>query len=92
MAALFLWLNFASGSPKTAFLFFAILSTLLYPYSRFAYETIINFIVGNNIFISNAIVFLGWKIFTMIMCWACAIFIAPIGLLFIYFYQRKGND
>ncbi|MCT7504900.1 hypothetical protein N5T62_02220 [Aliarcobacter cryaerophilus] len=32
---------------------FMILSTLLYPYSRFVYESIASFIIGNNTFFVN---------------------------------------
>ena len=68
---------------------FVIVSTLLYPYSRFVYESIVNFIVGNNMFFANAILVLAVKMMTMLMCWAAALFIAPIGLAYLYF--RHGQ-
>ncbi len=68
---------------------FAIVSTLLYPYSRFAYEEIVDFLLGRNIFFINSIVYLLAKVMTMIICWAFAIFIFPLGLLFIYYYQKQ---
>ena len=68
---------------------FAIVSTLLYPYSRFAYEEIVGFLLGRNIFFINSIVYLLAKVMTMITCWALAIFIFPLGLLFIYYYQKQ---
>jgi len=68
---------------------FAIVSTLLYPYSRFAYEEIVGFLLGRNLFLINSIIYLLAKVMTMIICWALAIFIFPLGLLFIYYYQKQ---
>jgi len=81
-------------SPKdiqdfTQMAIFATVSTLLYPYSRFAYEESVAFILGRNIFFINSIVYLFAKLMTMIICWALAIFIFPLGLLFIYYYQKQ---
>jgi hypothetical protein len=72
---------------KVAFMLF---STFIYPYSRFAYEQAIDFVMGDTVLFSNIILFMGIKIFTMFICWAFAIFIAPVGLLFIYLHQRKA--
>ena len=65
------------------------ISTLLYPYSRYVYERIANFIVGENQFIVNPLWFFGVKIVTIIGCWALAIFIAPVGLIWLYFLNAK---
>lgn len=71
---------------------FLIISTLLYPYSRFVYESIANFIMGNNTFIVNIGFMFMVKFITIIICWAMAIFIAPIGLLYLYFYHTKNTN
>jgi hypothetical protein len=71
-------------------LLFTVISTLLYPYSRFVYETIIGFIMGENVFFVNAILMLIFKIFTMLLCWAFAIFVAPIGLAYLYYHHSKA--
>ncbi|MBN2479344.1 MAG: hypothetical protein JXA94_03870 [Parachlamydiales bacterium] len=71
---------------------FWLISTFLYPYARFAYESIVEFFVGNNVFFTNAIFFMIVKVLTMFLCWGFAIFIAPIGLLFIYLHQRKEQQ
>jgi len=70
---------------------FSVISALLYPYSRFVYERVVGFIMGNNVFFGNAIVVLTAKVFTMVMCWVCAIFVAPVGLLYLYFHHRKAG-
>lgn len=77
-------------TPLGIYLFFLV-STLLYPYSRFVYESIAGFIMGKNVFFVNAIVMMMAKIFTMVMCWAAAIIIAPIGLLYLYIHHSKNE-
>ena len=66
-----------------------LLNTLLYPFARFVYESIVEFIMGDNILITNVIIALPVKFITMSMCWVYAIFIAPLGLIFLFFYHRK---
>jgi hypothetical protein len=71
-------------------LIFSIISTLLYPYSRFVYESIVGFIVGNHVFFVNTIPLVITKFFTMALCWGAAIFIAPVGLAYLYFHHSKS--
>jgi len=73
-------------------LFYIAICTLLYPYSRFVYESIINFILGDNIFIINAIFMLVTKFVTMFLCWAFALFVAPIGLAYLYYHHTKAEN
>lgn len=70
--------------------FFFSVTTLLYPYSRFVYESVIDYITGDNVFIVNAFAMLTVKFFTMLLCWLLAIFIAPVGLL--YLFIRHSRD
>jgi hypothetical protein len=62
----------------------------LYPYSRFVYESIVNFIVGENFFLLPAIPMLIVKCFTMLICFGLALFIAPIGLAYLYFLHSRA--
>ena len=62
---------------------------LLYPYSRFVYESIIEYILGDNVFFVNAPLMLVTKLITMAICFIFSIFIAPIGLIYLYFYHSK---
>jgi hypothetical protein len=70
-------------------IFLLIVNTLLYPYSRFVYEAVIGFVVGQNLFIVNAFFMVFMKALTMALCWALAIFIAPIGLAYLYYHHSK---
>ncbi|CAE6794759.1 hypothetical protein R75465_04665 [Paraburkholderia aspalathi] len=65
------------------------LDTLLYPYSRFVYESVVGYIVGDNAFIFPVILFGATKLFTMLFCWAFAIFVTPIGLIWLYFRSDR---
>ena len=90
--ALNLWMMAKYGHGQTAKIvvssIFFIVTTALYPYSRFVYESIVGYIVGNNVFFGNAFVMLFVKAITMAPCWVFAIFIAPIGLGYLYFRNR----
>lgn len=66
--------------------------TFLYPYSRFAYETLISFFIGDNVFLVNAIFMLIIKFITMMLCWGFAIFIAPFSLAYLYYRNSKLGD
>ncbi|ODN63860.1 hypothetical protein BA763_22160, partial [Burkholderia cenocepacia] len=50
-------------------LIFMAVSCLLYPYSRFVYESVVNYIVGRNMFFVNAALMLVVKFMTMFLCW-----------------------
>ena len=80
-----------TGIP-TSMIIFAVVSTLLYPYSRFVYEKIVGFIFGENVFFVNAIFLLVTKFITMYLCWGFAILIAPIGLAYLYYYHSKNEN
>lgn len=64
-------------------------NTLLYPYSRFVYESVVGFIMGENVFFVDAILLLGMKVVTMLFCWLGAILIAPVGLAYLYFHHSR---
>lgn len=66
-----------------------IINTALYPYSRFVYERVVGFVMGENIFIVNALFMMMAKLCTMLACWAGAILIAPVGLIYLYFHHSR---
>lgn len=89
MALIFLlggWGKFALRD----FLLIAV-SVPLYPYSRFVYESVVRFVMGENIFFTNVFIFFVLKIATMLLCFFLAVFIAPLGLIYLYLYV-KGNE
>lgn len=81
-----------NSATKIHFSFFLmlIINTLFYPYSRFVYESIVDFILGKNVFLVNAIFMLFVKIFTMVCCWSLALFMAPLGLIYLYYLHSRA--
>jgi hypothetical protein len=68
-----------------------VINTLLYPYARFVYESVVGFITGNNVFFVNALLMMFVKLMTMTLCWAGALFIAPVGLAYLYYHHSKNG-
>jgi hypothetical protein len=66
----------------------ALLTTLLYPYSRFLYESVADFLLGENTFLVDGVLFVAGKLTFMLACWFLAILLAPLGLLYLYFRNR----
>jgi len=90
VAGFFVWTLTQSKNPiGIGAIAFGLINTILYPYSRFVYESIMDFIMGDNAFFLNALLVLVVKLFTMFLCWSFAIFIAPIGLAYLYYYHSK---
>jgi hypothetical protein len=81
------------NSPKSnpSFIIFALINTFLYPYSRFVYESVVNFVMGNNVFYGSAIPMLLVKCSTILMCWFFAVFVAPVGLLYLFWRNSKPS-
>ncbi|MCL1962154.1 MAG: hypothetical protein FWG56_10380 [Desulfovibrionaceae bacterium] len=93
MAVLMLYGSTRGGQsmPPLMMLIVVAINTFLYPYSRFVYESVMNFIMGGNIFFVNAILMLFVKIITMLMCWGFALFVAPVGLAWLYYHHSKAG-
>ncbi|EAZ92549.1 hypothetical protein [Crocosphaera chwakensis] len=68
---------------------FSFFNTFLYPYSRFAYRSGVNYLSGNEGLIINHFLILVIKFLTMLLCWGLALFIAPIGLLLLFLYHSQ---
>ncbi|TAJ06203.1 hypothetical protein EG334_03040 [Pectobacterium versatile] len=66
-----------------------IINMVLYPYSRFVYEMIVNFILGSNVFYINSGLMIFTKSLTICLCWVFSIFIAPLGLAYLYYHHTK---
>ena len=71
---------------------FFTINTLLYPYARFVYENVVDFIVGDNVFFVSAIFMMITKCITMLICWWAAVFVAPLGLAYIYYQQVRTQS
>ena len=89
--AIYIFLMTQSGQIDFFLIAFMTINAFLYPYSRFVYESVVGFIMGENVFFVNAFFMLAVKLITMLLCWVFAIFIAPLGLAWLYFYHSKAE-
>ena len=80
----------ATRPPSAGLIAWLGLNTLLYPYARFVWEGIVDFLVGQNVFFVPALLLLGMKIITMLMCWTMSIVIAPLGLAWLYWHHSRA--
>lgn len=92
VAAFILFVLFKDPHPtQLGVIAWVVVNTFLYPYSRFVYESVVGFIMGSNVFFLNAFVMLSVKAITIVVCWAAAVFVAPIGLLYLYVHHSRAN-
>ncbi|KAF0803388.1 hypothetical protein A6D6_03727 [Alcanivorax xiamenensis] len=90
--AIYIFMTMETGRPITlAVVAVCVVNTLLYPYARFVYESVVGFIFGDNVFLVNAFLLLFFKLVTMMFCWFLAIFIAPIGLIYLYIHHSRNG-
>ena len=66
-------------------------NTVLYPFARFGYLAVVDYIVGGNVFIWNTWIFLAFKLMTMLACWLLAIFIAAVVVIVLTAQQIWRN-
>ena len=92
--AFFTFLVFkAPNGPAIQPLIFFVVNLILYPYSRFVYESLVGFVMGRNIFIIPIFLMLFVKMITMMICFMFAVFIAPFGLAYLYFrHSRQAGN
>ena len=67
------------------------ISWLIYPFSRFVYESVFNWIMGDNVLIVNALICLIMKLLTTVLCFSFAIYLAPIAWIYIFWYFKFGD-
>ena len=93
--ALLIFLLWGSkSSNKYIFMFLAVLNTFLFPYARFVWDSIVDFILGDNHFIlgGNVLLFsMFLKLIILLFIWYFAIIIAPIGLLYLFFASKNNQ-
>jgi hypothetical protein len=80
----------AKPMPVSAMFYFGI-NTLLYPYSKFVWDSVKDFLMGNTVITLALPLFLLVKLFTIVICWGLAIFVAPIGLIWLWWHHSKAE-
>ena len=67
------------------------ISWLLYPFSRFVYESAVNWLTGGYVLIVNGLLWLFVKLFTMGLCLLFAVVLAPIAWIYLFCYFKFGE-
>lgn len=78
-----------SGAQVAPLLYFAV-CTLLFPFSKLVWDELKNLILGQNLFLMNALILVVLKLFINALLWGFAPFVAVIGIGYIW-YRTKSN-
>jgi hypothetical protein len=77
------------GPPALPFLVgFCLVNTLLFPFAKLVWNNVRDFILGDTVLISSAMFLFMGKFFINGTLWSLAIFIAPIGIGYLWFRNR----
>lgn len=98
MLAIWLFANNAAvqGSSKVFWYSYLLLSLILFPFAKLVWDEIRDTLVGNN-----SITYFGlWaigvnyilKLMVNFALWAFSIFIAPLGILYLWLQNRKASE
>lgn len=77
-----------NGTPYGA-IAFAALSTVLFPFAKLVWDELRDLAFGNNMIFMNAILLFMLKWFVNAFLWTFAIFVAPVGILYLWFRTRQ---
>ncbi|WP_299592928.1 hypothetical protein [uncultured Tateyamaria sp.] len=79
----------SSDTPSVGFFFrFSLISTILFPFAKIVWNVVRDFILGDTVLISNAAALFLGKFIVNLALWTMAIFIAPIGIGYLWYSQR----
>ncbi|XUD41821.1 hypothetical protein IGL21_002488 [Enterococcus sp. AZ037] len=76
------------SNASTSFYILLILSFLLYPFAMFVYDSLVSLLLGDNVWFVNGLWAVIWAVIKMFFIYIFSIFIAPIGILILYFQNR----
>nr|WP_181377321.1 hypothetical protein [Ochrobactrum sp. LM19]AJW29986.1 membrane protein [Ochrobactrum sp. LM19] len=80
-----------NGTP-VGLIVFATLSTLLFPFAKLVWDELRDLAFGNNVIFMNAFSLFMLKWVVNGLLWALAIFIAPVGILYLWFRTRQPKE
>lgn len=76
----------------SSFTLLSILNFLLYPFAMFAYDSLIHLLLGNTLWIMSGLWSLIYGALKRILIFFFSTLIAPIGILLLYFMNRKREN
>lgn len=63
---------------------------LLFPFSKLVWDEIKRVMMGETVFFMNAILLMVLKVLVNFFLWGFSIFIAPLGILYLWFRSRNA--
>ncbi|PRA79580.1 hypothetical protein CQ054_21530 [Ochrobactrum sp. MYb29] len=78
----------SKNSLLVAMILLSLLNSILFPFSKILWEGLRNFLIGNNEIWSPVPVIVLQKLFVNSGLWCFSIFIAPFGILYLWFSNR----
>lgn len=94
IAGLMAWVQTQADARSSAnslgFYALVIVNALLFPFAKLVWNEIRDFVMGNNFVVANALLVFGLKFLVNGILWACAIFIAPVGVAYLWFRTRTA--
>jgi len=92
MAGLWFFAHTRGGaSIPTGWQIIIVVNTLLYPYTRFLFESAVRFHMGDKRFYVPAGIMLFVKVAAMMICWFLALSWASVALWFLYILHSKNE-
>lgn len=64
--------------------------SLLFPFTKLVWDELRDLALGENFVLINAVVMLIAKIFINVMLWFVSIFVAPLGMLYLWWRSREN--
>ncbi len=68
---------------------YSVICTILFPFSKLVWDEMKNLIMGNNIFVMNALMLMLLKYMVNAVLWVFAPFIAILGIGYIWYRTRE---
>jgi len=68
---------------------FITLNTLLFPFSKIVWDASKAFVLGETIIVQNALALFVAKYLINAILWSASIFIAPIGIAYLFFKSKQ---
>lgn len=65
--------------------------SLIFPFAKFVWDEVMALLMGRNFFIMPAIFLIPLKVLVNGLLWTMAIFVAPLGILYLWFRTGDAN-
>lgn len=94
VAALVLWVRSRGEANDAAnaasFYVWVAVNALLFPFAKLVWNELRDFLMGDNFVIANAVLVFAAKFMINGLLWGAALFVAPIGVAYLWFRTRSA--